>query len=93
MFENEDKTCTRFVIPATNGLLYAFEIKVDTFDQLYAQPSEADASAEEPIGEDTSPASETDAPVESEPLFAAEFPAEEIASEETTADEAESAEI
>ena len=93
MFENEDKTCTRFIIPTTNGLLYAFEIKVDTFDQLYAQPSEADASAEEPIGEDTFPASETDAYVESEPLFAAEFPAEESASEETAADEAESAEI
>ena len=40
MFENEDQTCTRFVIPASGGLLYAFEIKVDTFDQLYGQPAE-----------------------------------------------------
>ncbi len=29
MYENEDRTCTRFMIPAPQNLLYVFEIKVE----------------------------------------------------------------
>jgi len=35
MCENEDHTCTTFYIPTHNNLLYAFEIKVDDYDELY----------------------------------------------------------
>jgi hypothetical protein len=35
MYENEDKTCTTFMIPFNSQLLYSFEIKVDNYDYLY----------------------------------------------------------
>lgn len=38
MYENDDKTCTMFMIPTYSKLLYLFEIKVDNYDQLYAEP-------------------------------------------------------
>ncbi len=47
MLENEDKTCTKFIIPTNTKVLYDFEIKVDNYDELYAQPTE-----EEPAGKD-----------------------------------------
>jgi hypothetical protein len=34
MNENEDKTCSRFVIPS-GDLLYLFEIKVENYDKIY----------------------------------------------------------
>lgn len=36
MYENEDRTCTTFMIPVDSRLLYAFEIKVDNYDELYS---------------------------------------------------------
>lgn len=36
MSENEDKTCTQFIIPTNNKILYIFEVKVDNYDELYA---------------------------------------------------------
>ena len=35
MYENEDKTCCQFMVPANNKMLYMFEIKVDNFEELY----------------------------------------------------------
>lgn len=36
MYENEDKTRAIFVIPTNAQLLYAFEIRVDNYDEIYA---------------------------------------------------------
>lgn len=35
MSENRDETMTRFLIPTDNKILYAFEIKVDNYDEIY----------------------------------------------------------
>lgn len=35
MYENEDKTCTQFMIPTDGGTLYMFEVKVENYDDLY----------------------------------------------------------
>ena len=35
MTENEDCTCTQFLIPTNTKILYIFEIKVDDYDQIY----------------------------------------------------------
>ncbi len=40
MHENEDRTCTQFIIPTNNGILYCFEIKVDNYDELYGTQGE-----------------------------------------------------
>ena len=50
MDENDDKTCTRFLIPAASGILYVFEIKAEDFDQIYA---------DEPVEEIIEEAAET----------------------------------
>lgn len=36
MTENRDQTKARFLIPTDSKMLYAFEIKVDNYDELYA---------------------------------------------------------
>ena len=49
MHENEDKTCTTFMIPFNSQLLYSFEIKVDNYDYLYdptRERNEGDIDAE-----------------------------------------------
>lgn len=40
MYENEDKTCTQFMIVFSTNILYTYEIKVDNYDQLYYQFAE-----------------------------------------------------
>lgn len=40
MNENEDKTCTTFVIPTDTKLLYVFDVKVDNYDDIYGAPTE-----------------------------------------------------
>ena len=45
MSENKDETMTRFFIPTNTKILYVFEIKVDNFDEIYAEP----AVIEEPV--------------------------------------------
>lgn len=35
MTENKDETMSRFLIPTDSKLLYAFEIKVDNYDEIY----------------------------------------------------------
>lgn len=37
MYENEDRTCTTFTIPATQNFLYVYEIKVEDFDAKIAK--------------------------------------------------------
>ena len=51
MYENEDRTCTKFIIPTATDIIYVFEIKVEDYDELYgltptAEPFEME---EEPI--------------------------------------------
>ena len=36
MYENEDRTCTTFMIPFDSRLLYIYEIKVENYDELYS---------------------------------------------------------
>ena len=36
MNENEDCTCTQFMIPTNTKILYVFEIKVEDYDEIYA---------------------------------------------------------
>ncbi len=36
MYENIDKTCTQFLVPAASQILYLFEIKVDDYDEIYS---------------------------------------------------------
>ncbi len=38
MSENEDCTCTSFLIPTNTNLLYVFEIKVDNYAEIYGSP-------------------------------------------------------
>ena len=40
MNENEDKTCTRFLIPTNTKILYVYEIKVDDYDEIYGTHDE-----------------------------------------------------
>lgn len=47
MYENEDKTCTQFYIPTSTDLLYMFEIKVEDYDQIYANSAAEEAPVEE----------------------------------------------
>ena len=35
MYENEDKTYSKFFLPTLNHVLYKFEVKVDNYDELY----------------------------------------------------------
>lgn len=44
MNENEDKTCTRFIIPTNTKVLYVYEVKVDDYDEIYST-DEMDALA------------------------------------------------
>ena len=40
MYENEDKTCTKFMIPTDSKLLYLYEIKVDGYVEPETEPKE-----------------------------------------------------
>lgn len=40
MDENDDKTCTHFLIPTASNILYMFEIKVGDYDDIYAPKAE-----------------------------------------------------
>lgn len=43
MSENQDRTCTQFLIPTNTKLLYVFEIRVEDYDEIY------EAVPEEPL--------------------------------------------
>jgi len=40
MRENEDKTCSHFMIPTNTQILYMFEIKVEDYDMIYTEEVE-----------------------------------------------------
>lgn len=40
MFENEDKTCTKFMIPTDSKLLYLYEIKVEGYIEPETEPKQ-----------------------------------------------------
>ncbi len=44
MSENEDQTCTTFMIPTNTKLLYVFEIKVEDYDELYGYTQTIEAN-------------------------------------------------
>ena len=55
MSENADKTCTSFMIPANDKILYLFEIKVDDYDKLYPEVESTDDNTpptKEPLTEE-----------------------------------------
>jgi len=83
MSENEDKTCTRFIIPTNTKLLYVYEIKIDGYDEIYGIGTEPEFVPEEPEAEKAPPAEEP-APVTFE---LTEESAEENNAEETIAKE------
>ena len=39
MYENEDKTCTKFIIPTDSKLLYVYEIKIDGYNEPESAPA------------------------------------------------------
>ncbi|MBQ3063305.1 MAG: hypothetical protein IJC99_00685 [Clostridia bacterium] len=80
MYENEDKTCTQFIIPTNTNLLYIFELKVANYDELYGTPA---PSTTAPDFEDA-PVFESVPVVSTEPVVEEEPPVTEnlIAEEE-----------
>ena len=40
MYENEDKTCTKFLIPTDSKLLYVYEIKIEGYSEPEVAPTE-----------------------------------------------------
>ena len=51
MYENTDRTCTKFTIPTLNHIVYLFEVKVDDYGELY-RDDDPDPSDDEPIAPD-----------------------------------------
>lgn len=90
MSENEDKTCTRFIIPTNTKLLYVYEIKIDGYDEIYGineEPIQLPIE-EESVDESIEPATfELTEKVVEEPV--AEEVITEPAIEEIPADEPE----
>ena len=40
MYENEDKTCTKFLIPTDSKLLYVYEVKIEGYSEPEDEPKE-----------------------------------------------------
>ncbi len=96
MSENEDKTCTKFLIPTNTKLLYVYEIKVDGYDEIYGTEDKNVSY----LDDEAVPATEKlveEAPLEEafiEKSDAEELPAEEAAAENAPAEEvSEDAEV
>ena len=53
MYENEDQTCSTFVIPTNTDLLYLYEIKVADYEEIYSQPVQAVETVSYPQEEST----------------------------------------
>ena len=45
MYENDDKTCAKFMIPTDSKLLYLYEIKIDGYEEPEAEPMPESAPA------------------------------------------------
>ena len=52
MSENEDQTCTTFMIPTNTKLLYIFEVKVEDYDELYGYAQTIEANTILDLGGD-----------------------------------------
>lgn len=52
MSENEDQTCTTFMIPTNTKLLYIFEVKVEDYDELYGYTQTIEANTILDLGDD-----------------------------------------
>ena len=52
MYENEDQTCTTFMIPTNTKLFYVFEIKVEDYDELYGYAQTIEANTILDLGGD-----------------------------------------
>jgi hypothetical protein len=44
MSENEDQTCTTFMIPTNTKILYVFEVKVEDYDDIYGYTQTIEAN-------------------------------------------------
>lgn len=62
MHENEDKTRTQFYIPTATDLLYVFEIKVEDYDEIYANTTDV----EEPLANVGAVAAMSEVPMSTE---------------------------
>ena len=51
MHENDDRTCTKFIIPTNTNLLYLYELKVDDYDRIYGIDKDSDGNIEEKYSE------------------------------------------
>ena len=71
MFENLDQTMTEFIIPTNTKILYTFVIKVENYDEIYAQPEPEPEPEPEPQPEPE--------PEEEVVLLAQDVPEEEVA--------------
>lgn len=47
MKENDDQTCSQFMIPTNTQILYMFEIKIDNYDLIYGEDLEEEVVEEE----------------------------------------------
>ncbi len=52
MSENEDRTCTQFLIPTNTKILYVFEIKVEDYDEIYHSAPEDSVIITDDVDED-----------------------------------------
>lgn len=46
MSENEDRTCTQFIITTNNKIVYVYEVKVDNYDEIYNSVEELPENVE-----------------------------------------------
>ena len=83
MNENEDQTCTTFVIPTNTNLLYTFELKVEDYDSIYNIPQEEEGDTFE-----SSDADVEDSAPEEEIIFASASAVEDPAEIEAIVEEA-----
>lgn len=51
MYENRDKTMTRFMIPTDEKILYVYDIKVENYDQIYGEEV-VDTDIDTPVQEE-----------------------------------------
>ena len=90
MCENLDETRSQFLIPTNTKILYLFEIKVDNYDELYANTNEPDTTDNAPKEETAEPIVETVyiiTETEATEGRAAEATTEAVPAEETVAEE------
>ena len=48
MFENEEKTCTKFLIPTDSKLLYVYEVKIEGYSEPEEEPKESSTTIVSP---------------------------------------------